>query len=167
MYALLGRAYDLTLYLRKQMADYTPSLRRKDQRRKARLHTRESMDAKVTIWAQNGLFDGAQNEPPTERWEGSLRNICGRGVQVVLKANWCGQLRKHQRVKLQFDNCSTKSEATGRLVYIVPDKETCSVILGIEFIEYELDPDAKWAINRICEDAVPFADCRFDGSPDL
>jgi hypothetical protein len=149
------------------MADYTPSLRQKEQRKKVRLHTRESMDPKVTIWAQNSLYDGAQNVTPTESWEGYLRNICSRGVQVIFKANWCGQLRKHQRVKLQFDNCSTKAEVIGRLVYIAPDKEACNVKLGIEFIEYELDPDAKWAINRICEDAVPCAEFRFDGAPGL
>jgi hypothetical protein len=136
------------------MTGYTRSLPQKERRKKARLKIRETMDAKVTVWAQEGLLS-AQNETPTESWQGSLCNICDRGVQVVLTASCRGKLRKNQRVKLQFDYCSARAEATGQLVYIVPDKKAATVKLGIEFLEWELDDDAKWAINRICEDGIP------------
>lgn len=148
------------------MANYTPSLRQKDQRKKTRLQLRELMDAKVTVSPEEGFHSAGSNNP-TESWEGSLRNICGHGVQIVLKADCWGKLRKHQRVNMQFDCSSAKTEATGRLVYIVPARKPTNVILGIEFVEYELDLDAKWAINRICEDAVPCPECKLDENPPL
>lgn len=147
------------------MRNYTPSLRQKEQRNRTRLQIRDLTDVKVTIWADQG-FCSARQENPAESWEGSLCDICGHGVQVVLRADCWGKLRKDQRVKIQFDYCSAKAEATGRLAYIVPSKEAGSLRLGIEFVEYELDLDARWAINRICEDAVPCTECKLDNRAD-
>jgi hypothetical protein len=81
------------------------------------------------------------------------------------------QLRTNQKVRLQLDISSgetqIKTEATGRVRYIVPDEQDNRIKLGIKFSEFKLNADTKRAIQQVCEDVGACPDCKFDECTNL
>ncbi len=152
------------------MGDYTPSVQQEERRLRTRLQLSESKDVKVTFWTQQGSGN-ARNRTPELCFQGRLGNICGQGLQVILKSGCYNQLRPDQRVKLQLNYCSSeieiKTESTGQLRYIVPDEEIGRMKLGIEFSESDLDADTRQAISQILEVVGPCPESKSDKCPNL
>lgn len=152
------------------MGDCTPSVQQEERRLRTRLQLSESNDVEVTFWTQQGSGN-ARNKTPELCLQGRLGNICRQGLQVILKSGCYNQLCPNQRVKLQLNYCSNeieiKTEATGRLRYIVPDEEIGRLKLGIELLESELDADTKQAISQILEAVGPCPESKSDKCPNL
>ncbi|MHC4084870.1 MAG: PilZ domain-containing protein [Planctomycetota bacterium] len=152
------------------MTDKKPSVQQKERRLRNRWQIPESLDAKATVWIQQGEEDG-RNETPEQYWQGCLGNICEAGAQIIVDADCWERLRTNQRIKLQLDISSSeteiKTEATGQVRYIVPDEQDNRIKLGIEFSESELNTDTKRAIHQVCEGIEHCPECKFDECPNL
>lgn len=152
------------------MTDNKPYVQQKERRLRNRWPIPKSLDAKVTIWTQQGAEDG-RNEAPEQYWQGCLGNICEAGAQIIVNADCWERLRTNQRVKLQLDISSSETEiqteATGQVRYMVPDEQENRIRLGIEFSESALSADAKRAIHQVCEVVEPCPECKFDECPNL
>jgi hypothetical protein len=152
------------------MTDNKPSVQQKERRRRTRWQIPKSLDAKVTIWTQQGAGDG-RKEAPEQCWQGCLSNICELGAQIMVEAVCWEQLRPNQSVKLQFDISSgeteIKTEVIGQVRYIVAGEQDNRIKLGIEFSESELPADTKQAISRIFGFAGSCPECKFNECPNL
>ena len=152
------------------MTDNKPSVQQKERRLRTRWQIPKSLDAKVTVWAQQGAGDG-RKEAPEQCWQGCLSNICELGAQIIVGAVYWEQLRPNQSVKLQFDISSSeteiKTEVIGQVKYLVPDEQDNRIKLGIEFLESELNADTKQAIHRISEFSWSCSECKFDECPNI
>ncbi|MHC4111493.1 MAG: PilZ domain-containing protein [Planctomycetota bacterium] len=150
------------------MTDNKPPVHLKERRLRTRWKIPQSLNAKVTVWTQQGAGNG-RNEPPEQCWQGCLGNICESGAQIIVEAVCWERLRTHQRIKLQLDISSSeteiKTQATGQVRYIVPDEQDNRIKLGIEFSESALNADTKRAIHQVCEVAEPCSECKFDECP--
>lgn len=152
------------------MTDNKPSVLQKERRLRTRWQIPKSLDANVTVWIQQGEGD-VPNEAPEQYLKGCLGNICDLGAQIIVEAACWELLRTNQKVKLQLDISSSeikiKTEATGRVRYIVPDEQDNKIKLGIKFSEFKLNADTQKAIHQICEAVGACPECKFDECPNL
>jgi hypothetical protein len=152
------------------MTDKKPSVQQKERRLRTRWQIPKSLDAKVTVWTQQEAGDD-RNEVPEQHWQGCLSNICELGAQIIVEAVCWEQLRTNQKVRLQLYISSSetqiKTEATGKVRYIVPDEQDNRIKLGIKFSEFKLNAKTKRAIRQVCETVGSCPECKFDECPNL
>jgi hypothetical protein len=152
------------------MTDNKPFVLKKERRLRTRWQIPKSLDAKVTVWTQQEAGDD-RNETPEQHWQGCLSNICDLGAQIIVEAVCWEQLRTNQKVRLQLDISSgeteMKTEATGRVRYILPDEQDNRIKLGIKFSEFKLNADTKRAIHQVCEAIRRCPECKFDECTNL
>ena len=161
---------ELILQGNKHMTDNKPFILQKERRLRTRWQIPKSLDANVIVLTQQEAGD-VPNEAPEQYLQGRLGNICDLGAQIIVEAACWEMLRTNQKVKLQLDISSSeieiKTEATGRVRYIVPDEQDNKIKLGIKFSEFELSADTKKAIHQVCEAVGACPECKFDECPNL